>query len=117
VEEELVVDPVPVHSTEEARALADQVLGSTWPKRLVEFEAGWLVQEILPPDDRTVGQASAVIDRSGIVTVHPSIPSNMVMDQYAQARRQGQITGAQIWPETEELRRWTALNEQPPSVD
>jgi hypothetical protein len=45
-----------------------------------------------------VGMGCYIIDQSGTVTVHSSLPIPVVMKQYAAARRQGRISGHQIWP-------------------
>ncbi|BCB87913.1 hypothetical protein Psuf_052260 [Phytohabitans suffuscus] len=46
-----------------------------------------------------VGHGSYIVDRTGVVTVHTSLPIPMVMEDYSEARRAGHLSGRQIWPE------------------
>ncbi len=88
---------------EEALALINRLRGSGSQVRLIPFESGWLARAILSEEQRAkgmhIGQASYIIDRSGVVTIHSSLPPRLIMQRYAEARREGRITGRQVWPE------------------
>jgi hypothetical protein len=90
---------------DEALTLISSLLATRNPIVLREFEYGWLARETLSEQDRAsgthVGQGSYIIDRSGVITVHPSLPPRRVMQEYAQARREGRTRGRQVWPEVE----------------
>jgi hypothetical protein len=78
-------------------------MGSGAQMVLHPFEHGWLAQEILSEQERDrgmhLGQGSYVIDRTGVVTVHSSLPMPVVIAQYTEGRREGRIPGRQVWPE------------------
>ncbi|TCB90716.1 hypothetical protein E0H26_26730 [Micromonospora zingiberis] len=90
---------------DEALTLISQLLGTRNPIVLREFEFGWLARERLSVPERAsgmhVGQGSYIIDRTGVITVHSSLPPRRIMEEYAQARREGRIKGRQVWPEPE----------------
>jgi len=90
---------------DEARLLATRLLGSSREIALHPFEFGWLAEQIPTDEDRRewrqIGQGYLIVDRSGVVTSHPSLPARVVMADYTEARRDGRITGRQIWPEEE----------------
>jgi len=90
---------------DEARALISRLLGTPNQIAMHPFEEGWLAREILSPEQRAqgihLGQGSFVIDRSGVVTAHPSLPPRLIMKRYSQARQEGRITGRQVWPEAD----------------
>ncbi|MTK04948.1 hypothetical protein FF096_23505 [Micromonospora sp. CP22] len=90
---------------DEALTLISRLLRTENPIMLREFEFGWLAREKLSEQERAsgmhVGQGSYIIDRSGVVTAHTSLPPRRVMEEYAQARREGRIKGRQVWPEVE----------------
>lgn len=87
---------------DEARELIDRLLGTRNPVELTEFEFGWLAKEQLSPEERAaglhVGHGSFIIDRTGVVTAQMSLPVRLLMTEYSEARRQGRITGRQVWP-------------------
>jgi hypothetical protein len=94
---------------DEARALITRVVGTYHPMTLYPFEFGWVAKARvpaqppgMPPDGPGLGMASYVIDREGVVTVQSSLPIPVVKEMYAEARREGRITGQQIWPEPTE---------------
>jgi hypothetical protein len=88
---------------EQARELIQRLIGRDTEVTLYPFESGWLVTKALTEEqlsrDMHVGQGSYIVDRMGVVTVHPSLPIRMVMEEYSEARRAGHISGRQIWPE------------------
>ncbi|WP_216592795.1 hypothetical protein [Verrucosispora sioxanthis] len=90
---------------DEALTLISRLLRTGNPIVLREFEFGWLARERLSEQERAsgmhVGQGSYIIDRSGVVTAHTSLPPRRVMQEYAQARREGRIKGRQMWPEAD----------------
>jgi len=92
----------PELSQEEAEELITRLVG-TRQIALHPFEFGWLAQEILSEEERSqgmhVGLGSYIIDRTGIVTVHPSLPIPLVIEEYCEDRREGRIRGLQVWPE------------------
>jgi hypothetical protein len=50
-----------------------------------------------------VGQGNFIIDQeTGVVTAHRSLPLFLIMREYTEARRQGRITGRQVWPTTDD---------------
>jgi len=87
---------------DEARALITRLLGTRNPVRLGEFEFGWVAREELSEEERAsgrhVGQGRFIIDRTGVVTAHSSLPPQLILQQYVGARRQGRFTGRQVWP-------------------
>ncbi|MFB9239379.1 hypothetical protein ACFFWC_28250 [Plantactinospora siamensis] len=97
---------------DEARALILRLLGTPNPVDLYPFEFGWAAQEILSPTERAqginVGQGTFVIDQTGVVTVHSSLPVPLIIDDYTEARREGRITGRQVWPTDESTGQPTA---------
>nr|WP_310768839.1 hypothetical protein [Mycobacterium sp. Z3061] len=71
--------------------------------RVVPFELGWVGSPILPQENPTgpaVGSTKLVIDsQTGVVTEYPSWSTNMVAEDYVEARRTGRPpTGGQIYP-------------------
>jgi hypothetical protein len=90
---------------EQARQLMTRLLGTSNPVAVFPFEFGWAAQETLSPQDRAqgrqLGQGVFIIDETGVVTAHPSLPPPLVMKRYATARREGRITGRQVWPKTD----------------
>ena len=92
-------------SREEARQLMTRLLGTDNPVAVFPFEFGWAAQETLSPQQRTqgrqLGQGVFIIDQTGVVTAHPSLPPPLIMNRYAAARREGRITGRQVWPATD----------------
>jgi hypothetical protein len=94
---------------DEALALITRLVGSQDPMVLYPFEFGWVAQPRLPartpgepPSGAGLGLGSYVIDKDGVVTVHPSVPIPMVKEMYADGRRQGRIVGRRIWPDPPE---------------
>ena len=87
---------------EEARQLIVRLLG-TDQINLRPFEFGWVARMILSDRQRAqgmhVGQGFYIIDRTGVVTAQGSLPVNMLLARYAEARRRGAIMGRQVWPE------------------
>jgi hypothetical protein len=87
---------------DEALALARRFLGTSREVTLIPFEYGWLAEQTPSAADRTdwthIGQACLIIDSTGVVTQHPSLPVSMLIKEYAEARRAGQITGQRLWP-------------------
>lgn len=90
---------------DEAQELIQRLVGTPNQMTLHEFEFGWLAQEILTAQQRDqgmhVGLGSYIIDRDGTVTVHGSLPVPVTISQYSAARRQGRMSGRQVWPVTE----------------
>ncbi len=88
---------------EEALALIRRLRGTSNEITMIPFECGWLAEETLSAQQRAqgkhLGQGAYIIDRSGVVTVQSSLPSPLIMRRYAEARREGRITGRQVWPE------------------
>lgn len=86
---------------DEARTLASRLFGGQ-ELTLYPFEAGWLARPVLTDEQTAAGQGlglgSFIVDRTGVVTAHSSLPITMIMEEYAAARRQGRITGRQVWP-------------------
>jgi hypothetical protein len=86
---------------DEARALMSRLL-SGQELTMYPFDAGWLARPVLSDEQTKAGQGlglgSYVVDRTGVVTAHSSLPITMIMEQYAAARRTGRITGRQVWP-------------------
>lgn len=93
----------PEITEDEARERITRLLGSGAQVELRRFEFGWTVQEILTEQERArgthVGQELYIVDLSGVVTVHPSLPVQMVVSEYNAARRNWWLTGRQVWPE------------------
>lgn len=88
---------------EQARELITRLLGTSRPISLHPFEFGWIAQQKLSAEDRAqgthVGQGSYIIDQTGVITVQSSLPIPLVIETYTEARREGQITGRQVWPD------------------
>jgi hypothetical protein len=93
----------PEITEDEARELITRLLGTGAEVRLHRFEFGWLATEILTEEEigkgMHVGQGSFIIDRNGTVTAQSSLSVRILMAEYSEARREGRITGRQIWPE------------------
>jgi hypothetical protein len=92
-------------TTEEAaRELITRLLGTGAEVTLYPFEFGWVAMEDLSEEERAkgmhVGQGSYIIDRTGVITAHPSLPITIVLEEYREARREGRLTGRQVWPAT-----------------
>lgn len=89
---------------EEANALIIRLLGRGARVNLFPFEYGWLAQPVLTDQERSrgmqLGSGRFIIDRTGVVTEHPSLPIPLLIRQYSQARREGRIRGRQVWPTT-----------------
>src|SRR5437762_11299209 len=88
---------------DEARALITRVAGTQYPIDLYPFEFGWVAQTRLPqkpPGEMPAdpGQGCFVIDNSGVVTGHSSLPLSVIRDMYVEERRNGRISGQQVWP-------------------
>jgi hypothetical protein len=83
-----------------------RLLGDRRPVTLHPFEFGWLARPELSPEEQTqgrgLGQGSFIIDQEGVVTAHPSLSARILMRRYAAARREGRITGRQVWPEQDQ---------------
>jgi hypothetical protein len=88
---------------DEARQLITQLLGTGNPITLHPFEYGWIARRVLSDEQKAqgthIGQATYIIEQTGIVTIHPSLPPTTIMNRYIQARREGRTTGRQVWPE------------------
>ena len=88
---------------DEALALATRLLGDRRELTMHPFEFGWLVAVKVTEEDRAsgraLGQARLIVDRDGTATLHPSLSTRMVIRQYTEARREGRMTGQQVWPE------------------
>ena len=88
---------------EQARELIQRLIGGGTEVTLYPFEFGWLAKRALTEEQRSkgmhVGHGSYIVDLTGVVTAHPSLPIRMVMAEYSEARREGRLTGGQIWPE------------------
>ncbi len=86
----------------EAMDLIRRLLGTTNEINLYPFEFGWLAKEQLSAEQRAagrhVGHGSFIIDQTGIVTAHMSLPVPVVIEDYIEARREGRIAGRQVWP-------------------
>ena len=93
----------PQLTEEQARELILRLVGRSAEVTLHPFEFGWLVKQALTEEQRSkgmhVGAGSYIVDRTGVVTVHSSLPIPMVMEDYSEARRAGRLSGRQIWPE------------------
>lgn len=91
----------PELSEEQARELIKRVVGSR-QVTMYPFEFGWLARPILSEEEhrqgRGLGLSSYIIDRTGIITVQRSLGVPLVIKQYSAARREGRITGRQVWP-------------------
>jgi hypothetical protein len=89
-------------SEDEARDLITRLIGTGAEVKLYRFEFGWLAKEILTEEERAkgmhVGQGSYIIDRTGVVTAQSSLSVRILMAQYSEARREGRLTGRQVWP-------------------
>jgi hypothetical protein len=92
-------------SEDEAQSLMTQLLGGNRDVTLYPFEFGWVATPVLREEEiragRSVGQGNFIVDRTGVVTAHTSLPIPMIMEDYAAERRKGRITGRQVWPRTE----------------
>ncbi|MFB9239378.1 hypothetical protein ACFFWC_28245 [Plantactinospora siamensis] len=90
---------------DEARALITRLLGTPNPISLYRFEFGWLAKEKLTPEQQAqglgLGHGSFIIDQTGVVTAQSSLSVRMIIRQYTEARREGRITGRQVWPREE----------------
>lgn len=93
----------PQITEDEARELITRLVGAGARMTLLPFEFGWVATEILSAEERGqgmhIGQGSYIIDRTGVITVQRSLPVRLVAAEYSEARREGRITGRQIWPE------------------
>jgi hypothetical protein len=93
----------PQLTQEQARELIQRLIGRSTEVTLYPFEFGWLAKKALTEEQLSkgmhVGHGSYIVDRTGVVTVHSSLPIPMVMEDYSEARRQGRLSGRQIWPE------------------
>jgi hypothetical protein len=89
-----------------ARELITRLLGTGREVILHPFEFGWLATAALTQEERSrgrhVGQGAFIIDRNGTVTVQSSLSDRILMAEYSEARREGRLTGRQIWPEPTE---------------
>ncbi|TBL32876.1 hypothetical protein EYA84_18460 [Verrucosispora sp. SN26_14.1] len=87
---------------DEARALITRLLGTPNEIEMHPFEFGWLAKEQLSPPERAqgrhLGHGSYIVDRTGVVTAQMSLPVPLLIMEYTQARREGRITGRQVWP-------------------
>jgi hypothetical protein len=92
----------PQLTEDEARALITRLMGTGSEVRLYRFEYGWLARAVLTEEELSkgmhLGQGSYIIDRNGVVTAHPSLPIPVVTAEYSEARREGRLTGRQVWP-------------------
>jgi len=90
---------------DEAQELIQRLVGTRNQMALHQFEFGWVAREILSPEERArgmhVGLGCYIIDQTGTVTVHGSLPIPLIMEQYAAARGEGRIVGRQVWPPLE----------------
>lgn len=97
---------------DEARELITRLLGTSNPILLHPFEFGWAAQERLPDRERamgmSLGQGVFIIDHEGVITAHRSLPPILIVEEYIEARREGRITGLQVWPKP-------ASNQEPSS--
>jgi hypothetical protein len=93
----------PEITEDQARELITRLLGTGREVILHRFEHGWLATAVLTEEERGkgmhVGQGSFIIDRTGVVTVQSSLSVRILMAEYSEARREGRLTGRQIWPE------------------
>jgi hypothetical protein len=89
---------------ERAQELVTRLLGTTSPPTMRPIEFGWMIWEPLTPRETSqgmyLGQGSYIVDQTSVVTVHSSLPPNLVIAQYNEARRQGRFTGRQVYPKT-----------------
>lgn len=96
----------PEITEDQARELITRLVGSDARMTLHPFEFGWVAMEILSEEERAqgmhIGQGSYIIDRTGVVTAQRSLPARLVVAEYSEARRQGRLTGRQVWPESTE---------------
>jgi hypothetical protein len=92
----------PQITEDEARELITRLLGTGAEVKLHRFEFGWLVREVLTEEERArgmhIGQGSYIIDQTGVVTAHSSLPIPIVVAEYSEAKREGRRTGYQVWP-------------------
>ena len=90
---------------DEALTLISRLLRTENPIMLREFEFGWLAKEQLSPQERAegrqLGHGSYIIDQTGVITAQMSLPVPLLITEYTQARREGRITGRQVWPTQE----------------
>lgn len=93
----------PELTEDEARALITRLIGAGREVTLYRFESGWLARAVLTDEERSrgmqVGQGSYIIDLNGTVTAQSSLSTRILTAQYSEAKRQGRLTGRQIWPE------------------
>ena len=94
----------PEISEDQARELITRLVG-TAQMAIHPFEFGWVATEILSAEERAkgmhIGQGSYIIDRTGVVTIQRSLPVRLVIAEYSEARREGRLTGQQVWPRPE----------------
>jgi hypothetical protein len=92
----------PEITEDKARALITRLIGTGREVKLYRFEFGWLAKAVLTEEERArgmhVGHGSYIIDRTGVVTAQSSLSIRILMAEYSEARRQGRLTGRQIWP-------------------
>ncbi|PZG20402.1 hypothetical protein C1I95_09645 [Micromonospora craterilacus] len=90
---------------DEALALIKRLLGTANEIELHPFEFGWLAKEQLSPQERAegrqLGHGSYIIDRTGVITAQISLPVPLLITEYTEARREGRLTGRQVWPTAE----------------
>jgi hypothetical protein len=95
----------PELSREQAEELMTRLVGGNVQLVLHQFEFGWLARRVLSEEERgrgmRLGQGSYIIDRTGVVTVQRSLSTRLLIKQYTRARREGRITGRQVWPTPE----------------
>lgn len=48
-----------------------------------------------------MGQGVFIVERSGVVTAHRSLPPKLIVEEYAEARREGRTIGRQVWPKAD----------------
>jgi hypothetical protein len=88
---------------EEAKSLLEGLFGGHREVAMTPFEYGWVATPVLSDEERSqgrgLGMGRYVIDRDArVITTQQSLGSRMIARRYAEARRQGRITGRQIWP-------------------
>lgn len=67
------------------------------------FESGWVCRHIArkpPTRSQQVGMSTLILDReTGVLTVHSSLPTDLIAQSYTEAKRSGRPTpGRQIYP-------------------
>lgn len=92
----------PQITEDQARELITRLVGTGAQIAIHPFEFGWVAMEILSEEERAkgmhIGQGSYIIDRTGVVTIQRSLPVRLVIAEYTEARREGRLTGQQVWP-------------------